>query len=151
MLLFWHSLLSNGLVATESRRASCPLSDSLVQSNKGLTKLGMLLLFLHQVKENRRPTPPASASSMNGTGRFWISVPTRTTRCCPIHSWATGFLADIHRVFWFPRSSRTDFVREPFLNLSTSSWALHTRSSKIILCSSFDSEVDFNFRLFLIK
>ena len=43
MLLFWHPLLSNGLVATASRRASCPLSDLLSQGNKGLSKLGILL------------------------------------------------------------------------------------------------------------
>ena len=40
MLLFWHPLLSNGLLATESRRASCPLSDELVQGRKGLPKPG---------------------------------------------------------------------------------------------------------------
>ena len=92
MLLFWHPLLSNGFVATESRRVSCSLSDPLVHGNKGPWKLGIwlwsfFLLFLHQVKDkrrkNRRSTPAASASNIHGTGRFWISVPTRTTRCWP--------------------------------------------------------------------
>ena len=39
MLLIWHPSLSRGLVATESRRASCPLGDLLVQSDKGLSSL----------------------------------------------------------------------------------------------------------------
>ena len=70
MLLFWHPMLSNGLVASESRRVSCPLSDSFEQDKR---------------HKNRRPNLPANVSSINDTGRFGSSVPSRTARCCPFH------------------------------------------------------------------
>ena len=43
VLLFWHPLLSNDLVATEFRHASCPLTDVFEQDSEVLSKLGILL------------------------------------------------------------------------------------------------------------
>ena len=62
------SSLSNGLIATESRRASCTFIDSLVQRNMGPSKLGIWL--------------KTNATTTEGqTFRRVTSVPIRTTRC----------------------------------------------------------------------
>ena len=99
-----------------------------MQCDKGLPKLGIwlgsFLLFFHRV----RSIPPASASSMNDTGRFWSLVPIRQLGVAHFMDDATGFLAEFH-------SSRQDFVREPHLKFH----------------SSFDSDVDLNFRLFFVN
>ena len=101
MIPFWHPLLSNCLVATESRRASCPLGGSLVQGNKGLSKLGIwlgsFLLFLQRV----RSIPPTSASTMNDTGRFWSVVPIRQLGVAHFMDDATGFLAEFQSFLVF--------------------------------------------------
>ena len=50
---------------------------------------------------------------------------------------ASGFLAEDHRVFWFLRSSRIDFVCEPALNVSTDScmWPIRSSSFNVTLCA----------------
>ena len=62
---FWHPLLSNGLVATEFRRAFCPLSDLLVQSNKGLSKNLAFILFI-VASSGRKQTPQEQKANPSG-------------------------------------------------------------------------------------
>ena len=101
------------------------------------------LLLLHQVEDkqhkNRRLNLAVSVSNMNNTGRFWKSVPTRTTRCCPFRELCDVLDSSLNFMEFsgFPRSSRKDFVREPFLHFPTTSWILSIRSSsfKITSCA----------------
>ena len=99
LLPFWRPSRSNGLLAIESHRVSFPLNDSLVQDSTALSKLGTWLLFFtlfHRVGDKRHKhrilVLVAGASSRNGTGRFWISVPARMTPFCPSRESRDGIL-----------------------------------------------------------
>ena len=136
MLLSVHGLAENFCtfhpVATRFRHASCPLIDFFVEDKR---------------RNDRKSIPPASVSSMNGTGRFGSSVLIRTQLdVAHFMDDATGFLTEYQSFLGFLRSSRIDFVCEPFLNFLTTTWILPIRLfifRGYIWCNSLNGEVDF--------
>ena len=134
MLLLWHPVLPNDLGATEFRHASCPLVCLFEQDTKELSKAWNVTLILFIVASpDRRQTPQkrrlnllASVSSMNDAGRFGSSVR-------PLMRLDSSLNIIEFPVFF--RSSRIDFVCEPFLNFPTACWILPTRSSSFKISS----------------
>ena len=102
--------------------------------------LWSFVLFPHQVADkrhkNRKSIPPVHASCMNGTGRFWISVPTNTTRCCPFCELCDLILLSTSKSFLVFHNSFCAWAISSFFHYF-SDFPIRSSSFKITSCVQF--------------